>query len=88
MRRLALSMRHRAIRKLLAGNDTACFTTEQYREAFHANYADASELTQKAMRRVVDYDLARVHLVGEGKFRPSPVREVRPDVWAMKESGG
>jgi hypothetical protein len=79
--------REAAIRGLLAGNDTQCFTTEAYRVAYDRLSREEHE------RRVRDYGwlskfiplawepgLAEMHLRTSGL-----VREVSPAVWAPVE---
>ena len=86
MKQLNLLMRKEAIASLLAGNDTQCFTTQQYREAFcRRQMKNARDEEIKVMPafydRVIDPDWARMHL----ETLPKLVKEVKPDVWAAVE---
>lgn len=68
---LAMDVRRRTVKYLLAGNDTQCFTTQQYLDTYIREI-------DKGMPSIMDLELARKHLVslaGDG------VKEVRPDVW-------
>ena len=58
------------VRKLLAGNDTQCFSTEQYRESY------SKSTWGNGVERMIDHGLARAHLLG----LPDVVEELKPDV--------
>lgn len=72
--RLALSMRASIARDLLRGNDTQCFTEEQYREAHDRAFPLP---TVPAELRWL-YTTPADHL----RSIPHVVREVAPGVWA------
>lgn len=62
------------VRQLLAGNDMQCFSTEQYRSMYAAKWKPPPGMPE------LQFDQAQSHL------RHIPfLREVSPDVWAMKE---
>lgn len=73
-KRLALSTRVSVARKLLSGNDTGCFSTEQYRIAYEA---------QTPMGGITSEQLW-FYITPESHLRsiPQAVREVAPGVWA------
>lgn len=83
---LCLSQRDSVIRELLAGNDTQCFTTEQYRQRFCHYWQIQNARGENISAMILTMDLARAHLAGKGKFNPSPVCEVRPKIWALREN--
>ena len=66
----AIELRREAVRKLLAGNDTGCFTLDAYREAYRREWPSRAELPS--------IEVAEMHL--RGLF--DMVKEVRPGVWA------
>lgn len=71
MHQFFLQSRRKVIRHLLAGNDTQCFTTEQYLKAWHTviNHGKGNSILYLA--------LAEQHL----RTAPHLVREVKPGVW-------
>lgn len=73
---LSQNIRCRAVRRLLAGNDTGCFTTEQYQAA----YARESISSFGVGEYRWGDGLAEMHLQGTGL-----VREVSSGVWAALE---
>jgi hypothetical protein len=73
---LSQDIRCRAVRSLLAGNDTGCFTTEQYQAAYSRESNRAFGVGEY---RWCD-GLADMHLRGT-----KLVREVSPGVWAGLE---
>lgn len=74
---LALAMRASIARGLLAGNDTGCFSTEQYATAYHRRHP-VGDLTPEQLWH---YVTPESHL----KSIPNVVREVAPGVWAAAE---
>lgn len=77
---LARAARSGVIDALLAGNDTGCFTTEQYRAEYSRKmfpHFDSDSL-----------DLLWFHTKPESHLRSLPdlVREVSPGVWAAAEN--
>lgn len=81
MRNLALKYRREAVNSLLIGNDTGCFTTEQYRVRFieleNKRFTLSKQLTLDAYDKVFGPDWAWDWL----ESIPETVREVLPDVW-------
>jgi len=75
-RNCILPMARLTVRTLLAGNDTGCFTTEQYRVAYNRVVSERLKATDKLL---MDAVVARRHLTDSGL-----VREAEPDVWAAK----
>lgn len=72
---LALDTRAKVARSLLAGNDTGCFTTEQYKAAYEQQ---AWTIPNKLPWVMEDGScLAVSHL----RSIPQVVREVSPGVW-------
>ncbi len=71
---LAMDMRRKAVVSLLAGNDTQCFSTEQYQRAY-----ERESRTPGWCWRLED-GLAKKHLLSTGL-----VREVKPGLWTVKE---
>lgn len=71
-------------RSLLSGNDTGCFTTEQYRRRFiEREPIDFPTWTTRIRAKIVTTETALAHcrrLVARGF-----IREVKPDVWAPTE---
>jgi hypothetical protein len=89
MKQLHYGTRVDAAEALLAGNDTGCFTTEQYRQAFlrriyrnagpeeMARVARFKDETQPGWgRRYLEWLRDAVRMV----------REVRPDVWSYPDA--
>lgn len=73
-RQLGMHCRREVVRTLLAGNDTQCFTTQQYLDAY-------IHVINKGQRCLMDLELAKHHLQSlDGK-----VREVKPGVWVGQE---
>jgi hypothetical protein len=75
MRMLSIDCRRRTAQSLISGNDTCCFTTQQYLDAYVLDI-------NKGMPCLMDLPLARHHL----ESIPELVAEVRPDVWAGAQS--
>jgi len=77
---LALTVEGDAIRRLLSGNDSQCFTTEQYGEAIDAAIAVFAGATRE--------ELGLAKPAAEVRRRQllafSPITEVSPDVWTLK----
>lgn len=69
--RVGARQRADAVRSLLVGNDTGCFTLDQYRRAYERISGYDSSVWP------ISDDLATRHLRATGL-----VREVRPGVWA------
>lgn len=69
------SLREDCVKKLLAGNDAGCFSTEQYKEFYQKSTWGSNALP-------MTNDVAEMHLRG----LPELVREVRPGVWAAAGS--
>ncbi len=67
----------KAAKELLAGNDTQCFTTEQYMEKyFDLNHRGDNH--RDGFRRWWRQDgIARMHLT-----KRLGMREVKPDIWS------
>jgi len=78
IKQLHVSLRERTIRRLLAGNDTGCFTVEQYTDSY-LTHQRIDEQYKAGFRRWFLSGLAERHL----NESPS-VREVKPGVWAGK----
>jgi hypothetical protein len=76
----AMDTRCRAVRKLLSGNDTNCFTTEQYIEVYGR---DEDRMFAKTPSQRISLELAVKHLQSTGL-----VREVSPGVWAASQQTG
>jgi hypothetical protein len=72
---LMIGMRAEVVRSLLAGNDTCCFTAEQYRQAYESKWRRASN-SHYGCQPLSD-ELIAMHLRSTGL-----VREVSPGVWA------
>lgn len=73
--------RRKTVKALLAGNDTGCFTTDQYIDAYaRLNWGKDEEAGRRCLRWPMDGGemLAVVHL----RDLPKLVREVSPGVWA------
>ena len=71
--------RKKVIHSLLVGNDGQCFSTKQYMDRY-------TKLIVNGDQRIMKLEYARVHLEGLGKFYPSPVKEVRPDLWTLRQT--
>lgn len=75
MKKLNLKLREQAVANLMCGNDTQCFTTEQFvlecKTVFKTDWRD-HEYELKLAR----YGLETLH----------NVIEVKPNVWTLKES--
>ena len=81
MKRFIKHLREKAVNSLLVGNDTNCFTTAQYREAYcQIERGDKTGVLNKpeTYDRIIGPDWARMHLEGLS----SKVQEVAKDVWA------
>lgn len=76
-----------SVNALLTGNDTQCFTTEQYRRTYierNPVSARQAELLRIPFDQLFGIEQARKHLLS----MPDLVREVRPDVWAAVDPLG
>lgn len=73
---MARAFRQGAVEKCLAGNDTGCFTTEQYQKAYDAEGDRTFSKTAPVVSRWSP-GLAETHL----RSMPDMVREVSPGVW-------
>ena len=76
---IARAFREGAVERCLKGNDTQCFTTEQYQDAYDEENDKA--FRTKCMPNRWANGLAEKHL----RSLPDLVQEVRPGVWAAKE---
>ena len=75
------AFREHTVNALLSGNDTGCFTEDQYREEYiMAN--SWNRLGEDIMRKLWTPDRSAMHL----RSLPDLVREVRPGVWAAVET--
>ena len=73
---LVRAMRGQVALSLLVGNDTQCFTTEQYKKSYENKYAKyIVGIPQSALWAHIS---PRDHLLSI----PDTVKEVSPDVWA------
>ncbi len=77
MHQLYLQNRRKVIRHLLTGNDTQCFTTEEYMEAWH------KVIHHGKGTRILYLELAQRHL----RTAPHLVREVGPGLWRVRYDG-
>lgn len=79
---LALKYRREAAESLLIGNDTGCFTTEQYRIRFieleNKRFNLSRQLTLGAYDKIFGPNWTWDWL----ESIPETVREVSPDIWA------
>ncbi len=79
---IARAFRQGTVEALLAGNDTGCFTTEQYAAEYirqdHCSLGDSPERRVREKDWWVKHHLAEKHL----RSLPDLVREVKPGVWA------
>lgn len=71
------------VRSLLAGNDTQCFTTQQYTDMYHKRCHSNKdwEIMKEMPGILADWESGRVsrnHL----ESLSDVVREVKPNVWA------
>ncbi len=73
IRNLGYWCRRKTLDSLMVGNDTRCFTTDQYRQ----RYVDVNWKGDRNTLMFKRPDLARQHLVQLG------CREVEPDVWTV-----
>lgn len=73
MRRLKLDV----VRTLLSGNDTGCFTSEQYLKL----WKERRRVEELLLHDYIPPDLAEAHL----RSLADVVEEVSPGVWRMKE---
>lgn len=67
---LAMKMRRETVVSLMAGNDTGCFTTQQYLDRY-------VRVAQRGEVGIMDLGLAEEHLRSLKRL----VREVWPGVW-------
>lgn len=74
---IARMLREDVVRKLLAGNDTQCFTTEQYKKAYR-------EHSDKVFRVKIPDRLDWLDVTAEMHLRglSDIITEIRPGVWA------
>lgn len=71
----ALDLRRRAVSKLLAGNDTQCFSEEQYMQVY-------KELTDKVFNCTIDTPTLFTHQgVVMHLESTKMVRQVKPGIW-------
>jgi hypothetical protein len=78
---LALDIRKRVAKSLLAGNDTGCFTTEQYKTHYCNTAWKTAPPTVVRWQTNAGTCLAVEHL----RSIPETVREVSPGVWAAAD---
>ncbi len=71
-------LRESAVKRLLAGNDTGCFTTEQYQRAYDA---ETAEVFKTGLVLPWPDGAAEKHL----RSLADLIREVRPGVWSYLE---
>ncbi len=69
------AVRNGVVDNLMAGNDTQCFTTEQYHEAYLKSTSDGDFVA-----RYFTLETARMHLRTNRR-----VREVKPGIWTWVE---
>lgn len=86
-RLLFLTMEGDVIRSLLAGNDTQCFTTQQYADAREAwcnkfIWGGKPGTRQQLNLPPPPLETSRKQLLSIGL-----VEEVKPDIWALKNRG-
>ena len=75
MRKMGMNQRRKTVAALLAGNDTGCFTVQQYAEAYHRIcHRDDPYHKDDVIRCLTT--VAPQHLRSVG------MKEVKPDVWA------
>ena len=81
---LAMHVRRKVVAALLAGNDTQCFTTEQYKAEYERQQPMPAGYGRSDVYWRLDPtgDLARKHLLSLAEL----VREVRPGVWAAVDA--
>jgi hypothetical protein len=70
----AMQKRREAVASLMAGNDTQCFTTEQYVDRYIEQDGRLEAEFRAGHRRLIR-ELASMHLRSVG------AREVKPDLW-------
>ena len=75
---LGLYQRRKVVKALLAGNDTQCFTTQQYAEAYH-HIAHRADPVHKERWIAWIAKLTPKHMASIGMV------EVKPGVWADAE---
>jgi hypothetical protein len=77
---LGMYVRRKVVAALLVGNDTQCFSTDQYKAEYERQQPMPKPYGRSASYWQLDpeMDLARRHLLSV----PELVREVRSDVWA------
>ena len=73
---LGMHCRRKVVASLLAGNDTQCFTTEQYRDAYTRICNGGDDRIMKELGSH-PLELAEMHLRSLRELR-----EVRPGLWA------
>ena len=78
VRQLGLHQRRKVVEFLLAGNDTQCFSTNQYAEAYHRICCnDDPAHKENWLKYLMSLTPAHMRSVG--------MTEVRPGVWARVE---
>ncbi len=75
---LGMASRRKVVRSLLAGNDTQCFTTQQYAEAYH-RICHQNDMAHRDGWICYLIELAPKHLRSVG------MREVKPGLWTVEE---
>ena len=79
LRKMARRHAYEAVQSILAGNDTGCFTTDQYEAAWYrVEERHFPEREPLDLDRALGEGWGRTHL---GWF-PDLVQEVAPDVWS------
>ena len=81
VRALGMSNRRAVVKALLAGNDTQCFTDQQYAEAYHS-ICHRGDLAHRDGWIKWLTKLAPQHLLSVG------MRQVSPGVWAKEDTDG
>ena len=79
-RTFIIPIRRSIVRSLLAGNDTQCFTTEQYMRAYEVETQRISKTTMPVMWDAIPGGAA-MHLQSTGL-----VEEAEPGIWMGKKS--
>ncbi len=72
---LVMHCRRKTIKTLLAGNDTQCFTTQQYLDTY------IRVIYKGDKKCLMDLSLAETHLKSLG----NQVREVKPGIWTRND---
>jgi hypothetical protein len=74
---IARAFREGAVRRCLSGNDTGCFTVEDYMRAY-----DGTERRKKDIAECHGLTLSRELAVRHLQSLPDLVREVKPGTWS------